>query len=388
MHSVPAAGPRRSAFACAGFALFVLIAGTNLPSPLYAVYAQRFGFSPVVLTLIFASYVGTLLPVLLLAGPAADARGHRAVAAAGLCLALAGTLVFAFAAATGWLFLARALQGAAVGLSSGPLTAAMARTEPAGNTRRAALAASAAVAAGGGLGPVIAGVLASWLPAPTRTCYLAEAVALIAAAAGLLALPAGPRAAGNRWQLALPRLPAPVRAPFARACAVSCTGWAVTAVFLSVLPSYVRSLTGNHALSLAGLSAGLILVVAAVIQPAAVRAGARLLQRAGLGVLAAGLAVLLAAGATRSLPLVIAAAVIAGAGQGLAFMGATRQASRLASGSAHAAVISAFYAATYLGVGIPVIGVGLLATATATTTAVGVFAAVALLGAVIVAVLA
>lgn len=376
----------RWAFACTGCALFILIAGTNLPSPLYAVYAQRFGFSPVVLTLIFATYVGTLLPALLLAGSAADAWGYRRVLLPGLGVALAGTLVFAFADAAGWLFLARALQGAAVGMSSGALTAALTRTEPAGNSHRASLIASLATAGGGGLGPVIAGVLASTLPAPTRTCYLAEAAALIVAAAGLL-LPASLGRNRTPWRVSLPQVPVTAWAPFARTCAVSFTGWAVTAVFLSIVPSYVQSLTGNHALILAGLSSGLVLLVAAVSQLIASRIGAHALQRAGLIILAVGLAILLIAGTSRSLPLVISSAVIAGAGQGLAFMGAIRHANQVASGNAHGAVISAFYVATYLGVGIPVIGVGLLATGTATTAAVDIFAAVGLIASIIVATL-
>ena len=37
-------------------ALFVLLAASNMPTPLYAVYRARFGFSSAMLTLIFATY--------------------------------------------------------------------------------------------------------------------------------------------------------------------------------------------------------------------------------------------------------------------------------------------------------------------------------------------
>jgi MFS family permease len=76
------------AFICTGFALFVLIVGTNLPSPLYAVYAHWFGFSPFVLTLVFTTYAGALVPALLLAGSLAEAWGYRRVLP-GLAAALA-----------------------------------------------------------------------------------------------------------------------------------------------------------------------------------------------------------------------------------------------------------------------------------------------------------
>ncbi len=387
MTSFPTRPASRKAFWCGGFALFVLIVGTNLPSPLYAVYAQRFGFSPAVLTLIFATYAATLVPALLLAGSAADTWGYRRVLLPGLAAALAGALVFGFADSTGLLFLARALQGAAVGASSGALTAALVRTEPAGNTGRASLVTSLATTGAGGLGPVIAGASAAWLPAPTRTCYLIESVALIVAAAGLLTLPSTSGRTGTAWRISLPHVPDAVRSSFAKACAVSFMGWAVTAVFLSIVPSYVGSLTGNHNLVLAGVSSGLVLLVAALSQLFVTRVAAPRLQQTGLVILAAGLAVLLVAGATRLLSLVVASALIAGIGQGLAFMGAVRHANQIAPKDTHAAVISAFYVATYLGVGVPVIGVGLLATVTSTTTAVDVFAVIALLGCLVVAAL-
>ncbi|WP_051807627.1 MFS transporter [Actinoplanes subtropicus] len=367
------------------FALFVLIVGTNLPSPLYAVYAHSFGFSPVVLTLIFATYPAVLVPSLLLAGSAADAWGYRRVLLPGLATAVAGALVFAYAEGMGWLFLARALQGAAAGMSSGALTAALARTEPRGNGRRASMAASIATTAGGGFGPVLAGACAAWLPAPTRLCYLLSAGALIVAATGLLGLPASLGRTGRPWRVSLPRVPGAARVPFGLACATGCTGWAVTAVFLSMVPSYLRSLTGDRNLFLAGFAAGLVLLVAAAVQPLTTGIGARSQQRSGLLVLTAGAAVLLIAGPARSPALVIAAAVLVGVGQGLSFMGAVRAANLVAPAESRAAVVSTLYMASYVGVGVPAVGVGLLSTLTSTTTAVAVFAVVALLVALAVA---
>ena len=40
----------------------VLMAGVNLPTPLYAVYSQRFGFSSAVLTAVFTGNGGQLTP--------------------------------------------------------------------------------------------------------------------------------------------------------------------------------------------------------------------------------------------------------------------------------------------------------------------------------------
>ena len=59
-------------------------AGVHGATPLYAVYAERFGFSPLVLTAIFATYAIVLVPALVLFGRLSDRFGRRPVVAAGL----------------------------------------------------------------------------------------------------------------------------------------------------------------------------------------------------------------------------------------------------------------------------------------------------------------
>src|ERR671911_2814356 len=91
--------PRRSTapFYIVATALFVLLVASNMPTPLYAVYRERFGFSSAVLTLIFATYAVVLVPSLLLFGQLSDRLGRRRVIAAGLVVAMAGLALFAAA---------------------------------------------------------------------------------------------------------------------------------------------------------------------------------------------------------------------------------------------------------------------------------------------------
>ncbi|MGZ6696966.1 MAG: MFS transporter [Solirubrobacteraceae bacterium] len=70
-------------------AFFTLLLGSNLPTPLYAVYRERFGFSSAVLTLVFATYMVVLVPTLLLCGQLSDRVGRKRVIAAGLVTAAA-----------------------------------------------------------------------------------------------------------------------------------------------------------------------------------------------------------------------------------------------------------------------------------------------------------
>ena len=63
-------------------AFFTLLLGSNLPTPLYAVYRERFGFSSAVLTLVFATYMVVLVADAAALRPAvgprrAQARGRR-----------------------------------------------------------------------------------------------------------------------------------------------------------------------------------------------------------------------------------------------------------------------------------------------------------------------
>src|SRR3954452_15488602 len=98
----------------------VLMAGADLAAPLYAVYAELFGFSSLVLTLIFATYAVVLVPALILFGRLSDRFGRRPVIASGLATGCVGLLLFAFAEGEAWLFTARAVQGLAVAMVSGP----------------------------------------------------------------------------------------------------------------------------------------------------------------------------------------------------------------------------------------------------------------------------
>ena len=117
-------------FWAVAYALLILLTGTNLPTPLYRGYEASFGFSPLVVTLIFAAYVAALVPSLLVAGPLSDAVGRRRVLLPALAVAALGSLCFALAEGTAWLFAARILQGIAVGSASGGADRGPDRTAP------------------------------------------------------------------------------------------------------------------------------------------------------------------------------------------------------------------------------------------------------------------
>ena len=85
------------------------------PSPLYGAYSVRWHFSPLTLTLIYATYAFGVLATLLLAGSLSDQVGRRPVLLASLAGLAGATVLFLSADSAAWLFVARGLQGVATG---------------------------------------------------------------------------------------------------------------------------------------------------------------------------------------------------------------------------------------------------------------------------------
>lgn len=110
---------------------------------------------------------------------------------------------------------------------------------------------------------------------------------------------------------------------------------------------------------------------------------------AGLVLLIIGLASIVLAVPLHAPALLLIGALIEGAGYGLAWMGSLALVNRVAPTEQRANVLASFYVATYLGVGIPVVGVGFLAGGIGLYPAVVAFALViALLGLSLVAFIA
>ena len=373
-------------FAVTALALFVLLAGANLATPLYAVYRERFGFSSATLTVIFASYAIVLVVTLPFFGQLSDRLGRRRMIASGLAIGMVAQVLFVLATGVGWLLAARIVQGLALGVASGAAGAALVELEPHGDARRAALLSTLAQAGGCAAGPALAGALAEWAPAPRMLCYLVGLCVTGLAALAVLRVPeTAPPARGSR-RLTRPGVPRGIRADFVRVAVTASASWAVAAVFLSVVPSYAGDLLASDDLALLGAISALMLCASCAGQLIGRRAESeRHAQAVGLGLLAAGLASLVLAFPARSLALVLAAAVLTGVGHGLGFLGAQGEVNRIAPPERRGEVTAAFYGCIYLGVAVLVISLGLVGLEVALSSAVAAFAAVVGLTAVLTA---
>ncbi|WP_306314432.1 MFS transporter [Streptomyces hydrogenans] len=359
------AGDRRGWLRCLlGGAVFVVcMAGTTLPTPLYPLYQEKFGFSELTVTVVYAVYAFGVIGVLLLAGNASDTIGRRPTLRWGLAFAAASAVCFLCADALGWLYAGRLLSGLSAGLFTGAATAYVMELAPPGGTARATLVATAANMGGLGCGPLLAGLLAEYAPDPLLLPFAVH-LALVAVAA--LVLQWLPETVAERRPLTAvrprkPALPAKVRAVFVPAAVASFAGFALFGVFTSVSPAFLARYlhVDNHAVS--GIVVALAFFASTGGQVAAGRVGPSRSLPLGCAVLFAGLVLLAVALATDLLVFIVLAALVGGTGQGLAFRAALSAVAAASPPDQRAAVISSLFVVAYVGISIPVIGVGLLA---------------------------
>jgi len=366
--------PSSSGLVASVFLLAITSAAANMTAPLYPLYQQVLGLSPLMLSLVYAVYAVVTIPALLVFGPASDARGRVPVLTVGLVAASAGAALLSLATGLAALLAGRAMLGIALGAAIGAAPAAIAEAEPNGDRRRAALLVALAFVIGTAAGPVVTGVLGEYGPEPLRLPYVLLLVVLIPAAVGIASMPRR-RIALGRWRPTRPRVPAGIRTRFTTGSAAAALAWAVAALFLALVPSFVGSALGIANLAATGLVVTAMLAFSAVAHVGGRSVPAPRAQAAGMCGLIGGLGALVVAGVTGSLVAMATAAALAGVGHGLAFLGGMDEVTSVAPTDRRGEVIATAYVVIYAAVAIPTVGVGVLATQIGMIPAVSAFAA-------------
>ena len=342
----------------------VMFMGSTLLTPLYVLYARAFGFSEVTLTLIYAIYVIGNLGALFFFGRLSDQIGRRRTSLSAIALGGIATLVFLFARDTDWLFAARILSGLAIGVASGTATAWMAELVPADEKPRASTLASIANLVGIGVGPLLAGALAQFAPAPLSTSFVVYLILIGVVAWQVSTLEETVRHPIARITEAsfAPRLGVPreIRAAFVAPAVTAFAAFGLLGYYAALVPSLLADEIGRRSPALAGAVVGAMFLIAAIAVQVTRSVASRTAMLAGLAALLPSLGLLVLAERRESLATLLAGALIGGVAIALAYRGSLQVMNRIAPDARRAEVISSYLIAGYLGNSVPVIGVGVL----------------------------
>ncbi|MDX3095030.1 MFS transporter [Streptomyces sp. ME19-03-3] len=339
--------------------------GTTLPTPLYGLYREQIGFSELVVTIVFAVYAIGVIAALLVAGDFSDVLGRRPVLLTALGLSLLSAVCFLLQGGLALLFAGRLLSGFSAGLLSGAATAAVLELAPAELRTRAGFAATAANMGGLGCGPLLSGVLAQYAPWPVRLPFLAHIALLLAAFAVTRALPETVEVRSPRPPLRPQGMVVPprTRAAFVPAGLAAFAGFSLLGLFTAVAPSFLALTLGEHNLAVTGLVVFSVFCASTAGQLLMGRLGARRALPAGCLALTTGMTLVAVSLGVESLPVLVVGALVGGLGQGMSFRAGLTAVSTVAPAEHRGATISAFFVVAYVGISVPVVGVGALSLA-------------------------
>ena len=337
-----------------------LLAASSAPTPLYAIYQQHWGFSPITTTIVYGVYALTVLASLLTLGRLSDYVGRRPVLLTALAVQVVAMAVFATAGGVGELLLARVIQGVSTGAALGAIGAAMLDID----RERGALANAMSPGIGSGSGALLSALFVQYLPAPTHLIYLALIGVLGLQAAGVALL----RETVTRGRVPAAalvpevRLPRSVRGPVLAAAPVLFAVWALAGLYGALGPALVRALTGSASVVLGGGGSLTLLTVTAVSSTYLLRhAPARTVMLAGIAALVTGVAITLIALGSGSAALFFAGTAVSGIGFGSGFQGGIRTVVPAAAPHERAGLLSLLFTVSYLGMGVPAVAAGFLA---------------------------
>jgi MFS family permease len=367
--------PRRTLSPRIGYAVAALVVGLGLfasvtPSPLYRSYSVLWHFSPLTLTLIYATYAFGVLASLLLAGGVSDEVGRRPVLLAALGALMASGVLFMVAGSAAWLFVARGLQGLATGAALSAASAALLDLHPKRDPASVGLTTAVGAASGIGLGVLVSSVLVQLGTLPRVLPYVVLLVLFALAFAGAYWMPEPVEKRGRfRLKAERPSVPAVVRRPFLLAALAVVSSWSIGGLFFSLGPQLAAHLFNSSNVIVSG--SGIVALAGAAVVAQLLTGRSAPWIGAGVGsiALAAGMVLIVLAAAHDSSAAYLAGSILGGAGFGAAFLGGLRALTAAIPHQHRAAVMSSFYLAAYTSLSLPAVlaGVAVAHVALATT---------------------
>ncbi|HEY7688107.1 MAG TPA: MFS transporter [Dongiaceae bacterium] len=356
-----------------------LFAGSTMLTPLYVIYQDKFGFSQIGLTLIYAVYVVGNLAALLFFGGLSDAIGRRRTAVPAMAIAIVSSLMFLFAANTASLYIGRILSGFAIGIGAGTGTAWLAELIGDKDKSRATIIATSTNFAGLGIGALGAGLLAEYAPWPLHLSFAVYLLALFAIGALIwITQDTGqPRARSISSLSIRPRLSVPpdIRAQFIAPAVTGFGAMALVGFYAALIPSILMHQLHDTNHAAAGLLVFELAVVVAGVIVATQQLASRTAMLWALALMIPAVVLVVTAQILGSMTVMIIATAACGIAAGLGYRGSLQVVNQIAPDAQRAEVVSSYFVCCFSGNALPVIGIGVISTAASATAASLVFAA-------------
>jgi MFS family permease len=369
----------KAAVAVVAALIGVMFAGSTLLTPLYVIYKQRFGFSGITLTLIYAVYVVGNLAALLVFGRLSDQIGRRRAAMPALAVAALSTLIFLFADAAATLYWARMLSGLGVGVAAGTGTAWLAELVGEDDKARATMIATSTNFVGLALGPLVSGLLAQFAPWPLHLSFVVYLAVVLVLAVFIWHTPETVthrlRALGNVSLTPRVGVPRKIRVQFVAPAVTGFGAMALVGFFAALAPSILAQELHHTSHAAAGALVFELAAICAVAIVATHSLSSRAAMLWALALMIPSVAMLVAAQVFASLVVMIAATAVCALSAGLGYRGGLQVVNQIAPEDRRAEVVSSFFVCCFMGNAVPVIGVGVISAYSSLPLASSIFAA-------------
>ena len=354
---LPRVGGRPAIYLLASL-IVTLLASSSTPTPLYAIYQARWGFSPITTTVVFGVYALTVLAALLTLGKLSDHLGRRPVLLVAIAAQAVSLVVFATADGVPELLIARVLQGVSTGMALGAIGAGMLDID----RERGTYANAVSPGIGTASGALVSALAIRYLPAPTHLIYLVLLGLFVLQALGvaLMRETVTPKPGALASLVPEIHLPRQLRGSILTAAPVLFAVWALAGLYGALGPALVQALTGSSEVIFGAASLTVLAGTAVVSVVVLRRAGGRTVMLTGILALIIGVAVTLAALDARSIALFFVGTAIGGIGFGSGFQGGIRTVVPRAAAHERSGVLSLLYTVSYLGMGLPAVIAGVL----------------------------